>query len=846
VWYRNARVLAIIAVLLPLAIVLSVIHFTTADTGMTAGWFGSQPASVVKAFDLSAAPVASNKDCTKASIQIDNNFFGVPSPFEEHCYVSTAMGLIEQQGLYIQPPGYTKASRLVNTAQGGNPVLIPIPNQAGALWLRGFDGGNGTVTLQYFKDLYNHLSYDYFYQRFNISSGPDLTFGYFNHTPAMQFDFSSLAMDPNGRFMIVDTVYNGIVRIDTLSLTMMPIAASLPGGEGANATAVNSSGKIAAISHDGAGEGGGGYFKVVDIGGCASAGSPADNYQITTPNCPTVDLFPKLVQSIPQLVSITNVRFANDRTITFVAKSGASAAGYKYARYSITGGGYALSLVQYEALGDSYISGEGAFNYRAGTNTERNGCHQSLSSYPYLLSGQFNSFADVACSGAEMHNVAPPTVGDEKEYQLNDGIPSQTEVENATAAHIPGVIFQNTFVGQDNPETVTLSVGGNDIGFAGIIQKCINPFQGSTFSVVGHLTCYDTYEDRLELVNTINDQFTRLRDLYESLKSNATGDRRVYVVGYPQVMKVGGDCGVNVAMNANEVAFAHDLIDYLDGVIKRAADEAGVGYVDTQHVFDGHRLCEGAAGQIAVNGLTIAKQPARAPDINGSFHPNVMGHELLAGAVASQTHTMTNPMPVATPRTNQFGVDPTAPILQNIPHSGRTVRRVNPNLSGLGGIVQKNASLKLVATARSFYTKPGATYSFTYGKGLVNLGSFVADALGNITINATLPADTPSGFQTMHIYGNDIFGQPIDLQEVVFVAASDTDYDNDGVPNDTDSCPLAVQGGTDADHDGIDDVCDPQVIIKPVVTIPDDIVWQDNAILRVDIYGTQPQTTASP
>ncbi len=846
VWFKRRSVFSVVGLLLPLIIVLSVIRFSSADTSTISNdWISGPAPAVTKGVDLAALPDIRNRDCTSATIQINGGFFAASSPFEDHCYVSTGAGLIEQEGAYIQPPGYSEAYTLKNTAQGGNPVLIPIPNQVGALWLNGFSGGPG-VTLQYFKDIYNHISFDSFYGRFNISSGPDLTFRYPNGQ-ATQFDYGSLAMDPNGRFMIADTIFHGIVRIDTLNLNMTPFADSFPNGDGVNATAVSGSGKFAALSHDAAGSGQGGYFKIVDIGSCTGSGYASDTSLTPDFRCPTSDIYSQLSQSISNLASISNVRFANERTVTFVAKYGDSITGYRYGRYSATAGGQPLSLIQYEAVGDSYISGEGAFNYRAGTNTTRNSCHQSLSSYPYLLSGRFNSFASVACSGAEMHNISSPQAGNQNEYQLEgDSMPTQSELSSALTARLPGVILQSDFIAQDNPEAITLSIGGNDIGFADIIEKCINPFQGSRFVVVGHVTCYDTYEDRLELVNAINDQFPKLRSLYENLKTSATGDRRLYVVGYPQVMKVGGDCGANVAMNAQEVLFAHDLIDYLDGVIKRAADEAGVGYVDTQHAFDGHMLCEGAGSRTAVNGLTFAQQPGtKTPDINGSFHPNAVGHELLAGVVGSQTQNMTRPMPLALPKTNQYGVDPNAAVLQNVPHSGRTVRRVNLHLDGLTSLIQKNTTISFTANARNFLTKAGSTFTFSYNNNVVSLGKYVSDAVGNITVSAQVPADIPTGYQTFHLQGNDVFGQPIDLQQVVFVAASNLDYDDDGITNDADSCPLIAQSGIDIDNDGVDDACDPSAVQPSTIITPEDqIIWSNNSVLNIDITAKKTQTTS--
>src|SRR5690606_34519160 len=98
------------------------------------------------------------------------------------------------------------------------------------------------------------------------------------------------------------------------------------------------------------------------------------------------------------------VQFVNERTLTFIAQY-LDGEDVKYSQVSVTAGGYPRSLKSYMALGDSYISGEGAYSYRDGTDTERNQCHQSLVSYPYLLGERQSSFASVACSGAQMINV---------------------------------------------------------------------------------------------------------------------------------------------------------------------------------------------------------------------------------------------------------------------------------------------------------------------------------------------------------------------------------------------------------------------------------------------------------
>ncbi len=76
-------------------------------------------------------------------------------------------------------------------------------------------------------------------------------------------------------------------------------------------------------------------------------------------------------------------------------------------------------LEQYLALGDSFASGEGTFNYIAGTEDGPNQCHQSIFSYPYLMQSNVGETASVACSGAKISNIR--NIGDNDVNQL-DGI----------------------------------------------------------------------------------------------------------------------------------------------------------------------------------------------------------------------------------------------------------------------------------------------------------------------------------------------------------------------------------------------------------------------------------------
>jgi hypothetical protein len=93
----------------------------------------------------------------------------------------------------------------------------------------------------------------------------------------------------------------------------------------------------------------------------------------------------------------------------------------------------------------------------------------------------------------------------------------------------------------------------------------------------------------------------------------------------------------------------------------------------------------------------------------------------------------------------------------------------------------------------------------------IDLGTFRVDEYGKLVGNITIPDWVPIGFHTLHLYGKDVSGRPIDMQRVVFVAASDDDYDGDGIDNINDPCLIFDPSGEDHDRDGIDDACDGQI-----------------------------------
>jgi|GEM_PF-1463711 len=438
--------------------------------------------------------------------------------------------------------------------------------------------------------------------------------------------------------------------------------------------------------------------------------------------------------------------------------------------------------LNYIALGDSYASGEGEGNdtFFGGTDVhDVNMCHLSRVSYPYLIDrdiwiNSLTSVHSVACSGAKITDV------------LDGPQHAQLPSRNTLGYWLPGAKKQLQYVEDNKPNIITISMSGNDIGFSEIIKSCIRS-----------ATCYDTREDRDELVNLINRQFDRLVSMYQQIQHTAAPGAHIYVVGYPSIVKTGGNCGSNVHLDSKETEFANNLIEYLNLVIKKATQRAGVSYVDTEKAFVGNRLCE-ARADFAVNGITIGHDTNPISDSlpfnlisKGSFHPTVYGHELLALAIELQTSNFTKQMPKPNAAVTEPTVSDAAALLMGVPSTGRPVRTLQPLPDSVDDVLYKKtdsiAQLN-VNTINIGGLQADSTVQAWLHSDPINLGTYSVDANGNAKLTVALPDSAPVGFHMLYLDVTDADGQEERLFKTVYVAATPDDLDGNGMPNSLEPC----------------------------------------------------------
>lgn len=211
----------------------------------------------------------------------------------------------------------------------------------------------------------------------------------------------------------------------------------------------------------------------------------------------------------------------------------------------------------------------------------------------------------LACSGANLYDVSG-AVGD------------TPNPDNAGNAYY-GEPYQVDEIPPD-ARLVTLSVGGNDVGFADVIQNCILAL---ITSCQAEYTNPDGSDKEAQLINS---QYNNLVSTYQAVQL-AAPKAQVWVLTYPSIFTTTDpthrpgqrDCtNIQNSDRAWLIARAHQL----DAVIKRAAAAAEVHVLDEEHAFVGHEECA-TDSWVGGPGFVLLGNDAA----NSAFHPNYLGYK---------------------------------------------------------------------------------------------------------------------------------------------------------------------------------------------------------------------------
>lgn len=701
------------------------------------------------------------------------------------CFSTSAFGFMSPDSGEVIFNATDESIPLISFTHGE--ILTPWPKSAALLSFNPVNTGGSTIGLYRnvtvnFDDIRN-LSGALISKQ--INKPPDIQLKDGNGQLLVVYA-DTVAFSDNASWMVVETLNGTFVRINLTTLDEVAFSPSF-GAQGNPAhlksqIAISDNGRFVAINNNAVPS-----LKVYDIAGCG-----------LNAVCPSNDYWSFVSRQIDGLRSISHVRFVNKELLSFDAiyRTGTDT-------YLLSPTDSIQSLIPYLGTGDSYSSGDGAFNYTTGTDSPSNQCHLSLNSYPLLITQQLFSSSghSVACSGARITDIIPSKVSSYS-GQARDGIArssrSDDSVSRLLADYSVGYLPQAEFVSHYQPAVLTVSVGGNDLNFSSIIQRCVMPHVSIHHS---DSNCYATYEDRVEIKNLIDQTIPRWTSLFKELRSKSPLSR-LYTIGYPLISVDNGNCAINVHLSQGELEFADEFTNYINLSISKAATAAGIQYIDISQALVGHRLCETASYSVAVNGLTAGNSGGLgAVKVLGSesYHPNALGQNLIAQFILKSTGNLKLYVPSINPQPDK---------LLNAPISGRPITKLVPSVNGATAVVTGSVHINIDDSEVGL--PPGATYNIHLdGVAGPSLGSMRSSISGVLDGSLLLPDGTTVGDHTIDIVGQNLLGNQLHIVHSIYVIFSSTDADGDGVPNTNDSCPYAVNRGTDIDSDGVDDVCDP-------------------------------------
>ena len=244
----------------------------------------------------------------------------------------------------------------------------------------------------------------------------------------------------------------------------------------------------------------------------------------------------------------------------------------------------AAKTVRYVALGDSYTASPGT-TLPVGSPL---GCLRSLDNYPRrVASANGYRLTDVSCSGATTEDFSS----------------AQRTAAGTNAPQYDAL--------SRHADIVSVGIGGNDIGFADIIQKCAELTATNALRLFpSDSPCEDFYTSSGadELEQRIDALAPEIAVVLDTVRARTSKRTEIRLVGYPAILPetyllscpAGG-----IPFTPDDVAYLRDVEKDLNATL--AAEAAGasspVTYVDTYTDFIGHDACQPAT-RSWINGLT--------------------------------------------------------------------------------------------------------------------------------------------------------------------------------------------------------------------------------------------------
>lgn len=254
----------------------------------------------------------------------------------------------------------------------------------------------------------------------------------------------------------------------------------------------------------------------------------------------------------------------------------------------------APAYAEYVALGDSYAALGDNREFAGGPA----GCARSLANYPHDLSANqaIGAFTDSTCAGAVVPDILTDT--------QHEGAPPQ--------------------ISTLTPETdlVTLSIGGNDVGFGQIVGCILSGTDGSATDCREELGA-----DVAAAIDAAFGEDGTVDDVYDAI-ADASPDATVVATQYLPLMPANDEdgCALTALIGEDNLDWAREITADINSAVTAAAERNGHVAVLPTSDIDRSGCAPAADRWVSFDG---------ASDHTGPMHPTALGQEAIAAAIAA-------------------------------------------------------------------------------------------------------------------------------------------------------------------------------------------------------------------
>jgi lysophospholipase L1-like esterase len=270
------------------------------------------------------------------------------------------------------------------------------------------------------------------------------------------------------------------------------------------------------------------------------------------------------------------------------------------------------------AMGDSTISGEGAGNYEQGTAGENgNWCHRSPDAAVHRTEvPDVRITVNLACSGSDAKHVG---LGESEHY-----------TEGSQAARLARLAATDRVV------AIVVGVGANDEPkFGEALNRCVQAYFDKRSGCAAELG--RTWQQRVDAM--VPKVAKALRDIRTVMSQAGYPADSYQLVLQSYAAPVGPDIAQGLQslagcpLRSDDVTWVRDTATpLLNAGLRKAADQAGVRFLDLTRAGYGHEACSGGTDPASewFARLTVAWNDLNSGDRAGhalqeSFHPNATG-----------------------------------------------------------------------------------------------------------------------------------------------------------------------------------------------------------------------------